>query len=160
MASAHVAHNCVLADNVILANNVMLGGYVEIGRRAFLSGGVMVHQFSRVGELCMVGGGSRVTHDLPPFCMYVIGQVQGINVVGLRRAAIPAPTRRAIRQAVKLLFYCGLSRPNALAKIKAEVEPVPEVLQLLAFCANSKRGIVAGGHRNRDAERAEGDPEA
>jgi UDP-N-acetylglucosamine acyltransferase len=59
MAYAHVAHECVIGDGAILANNVALAGHVEIGARAFLSGGVVVHQFCRVGRLAMLGGNSR-----------------------------------------------------------------------------------------------------
>ena len=49
MAHSHVAHECVLGDHVVLANNVALAGHVSLGNRSFLSGGVVVHQFCRIG---------------------------------------------------------------------------------------------------------------
>ena len=58
MAYAHVAHNCEVGDRVIIANNVALAGHVTIEDRAFISGGVVVHQFCRLGRLAMIGGRS------------------------------------------------------------------------------------------------------
>ena len=56
MVNAHVAHDCRLDDGVILTNNVMLAGHVEVGSKAYLAGGVAVHQFCRIGRLVMMGG--------------------------------------------------------------------------------------------------------
>ena len=50
-----------------------MAGYVEIGDRAFISGGVVVHQFSRIGTLAMIGGNTRVNADVPPYLSYTPG---------------------------------------------------------------------------------------
>ncbi|HKP84643.1 MAG TPA: acyl-ACP--UDP-N-acetylglucosamine O-acyltransferase, partial [Blastocatellia bacterium] len=88
MAYAHVAHNCRLGNRVILANNVALAGHVEIDDQAFLSGGVVAHQFCRIGRLAMIGGNSKIVQDCLPFVITdgVPGRASGLNVVGLRRA--------------------------------------------------------------------------
>lgn len=59
MASAHVAHNCRIADRAIVANGALLAGHVELGEGAFVSGNVVIHQFVRIGRLAMLGGGGR-----------------------------------------------------------------------------------------------------
>ena len=70
MTSGHIAHNCKIGSNTVIASCVLLGGYVEIEDGAFLSGGVLVHQFSKVGRLAMVSGNTRVNLDAPPFFTY------------------------------------------------------------------------------------------
>ena len=49
MTSGHIAHNATLGDNTVVASCALVAGYVEIGDRAFVSGGVVIHQFSRIG---------------------------------------------------------------------------------------------------------------
>src|SRR6266436_1193152 len=56
MTSGHVAHNCKIGNQTVIASCVLLGGYVEIEDHAFLSGGVLVHQYSKIGRLAMVSG--------------------------------------------------------------------------------------------------------
>ena len=50
-----------------MANNCLLAGHVTVGDRAFVSGGVAVHQFCRIGRMAMVGGHARVVRDVPPY---------------------------------------------------------------------------------------------
>ncbi len=69
MANSHVAHNCKLGKGVILANGCLLAGYVEVENYAFLSGNVVVHQFSRVGEYSMTAGQSKIPQDIPPYSL-------------------------------------------------------------------------------------------
>ena len=87
MAYSHVAHDCILNDFVILGNTTQLAGEVEIDDYAILSGGTLVHQFSRIGAHTMIQGGSKVPKDIPPYTM--VGREPltyvGLNFVGLRR---------------------------------------------------------------------------
>ncbi len=152
MVFAHVGHNCVLGDHVILANGATLGGYVQVGPRAFLSAQVLVHQFVRIGTLAMVGGGTIVTQDVPPYCMLPRTLINGPNTVGLRRAGIPADTRQALRQAIKLFFFAGLNRPNALAAIREQVPDSPELQCFTEFIATTKRGITGGTLQDETTE--------
>jgi UDP-N-acetylglucosamine acyltransferase len=147
MAYSHVGHNCSLASAVIIANATQLGGFVEIGERAFLSGIVGVHQFVRIGRVAMIGAMNRVMQDVPPFSLVQDGCVQGANVIGLRRAGIPAPTRTAIEAAIKLLLLSGLNRPNALARIQERFGHLAEIEEMSRFVAGTKRGILRGRGR-------------
>ncbi|HTL52264.1 MAG TPA: acyl-ACP--UDP-N-acetylglucosamine O-acyltransferase, partial [Planctomycetota bacterium] len=86
MAGAHIAHDCTVGDKVIMANHVLLAGYVEIGDGAFLSGGALVHQFTRVGKLCILQGKSACGMHVPPYMLVAgINEVHGLNIVGMKR---------------------------------------------------------------------------
>lgn len=142
MGLSHIGHNAVIGENVILANGVLIAGHVEIGARAFLSGNVMVHQFTRVGRLAMVGGGCRVRQDLPPFLMYQLELLHGVNTVGLKRAGICVEARKALKQAYRIVFRKNLKRAEALRRIRHEFADYPEVEELAEFIENTDRGIV------------------
>lgn len=149
MATSHVGHNCIIGDNVIMVNCVLLSGHVEVGPRAFLSGSAMFHQFVRVGELAMIGGGTRVTHDVPPFMMCTQAGVIQTNVVGLRRNGLTREERLEIRLAYKTLYRSGLHFREALARVSNTVKTEPG-RRLAAFLQNpSKRGYMhyRGGAR-------------
>ncbi len=142
MAYAHIAHDDRLGDHVILANNVALAGHVEVADRAFLSGGVVVHQFCRVGRLAMVGGNSKVVQDCLPFVITDghPARARGLNVVGLRRANVPASQVRALKEAFRLLLVSGLHRDDALLRMTALADPLVD--EMVAFVRGSKRGFA------------------
>jgi UDP-N-acetylglucosamine acyltransferase len=66
----------------------------------------------------------------------------GANLIGLERRGFPEATRNGLRQAFRLLTHAGLNTSQAVERIRAEVEPLPELDELLAFIASSTRGIV------------------
>ena len=106
MANAHIAHNCQVGHDVILVNLASLTGYCIVEDWVFLSGMVGLHQFTRVGRLSMISALSAVNKDVPPYmlCGGRPAVIQGINVVGLRRAGLAAPVREEIKRAYKLLY--------------------------------------------------------
>lgn len=142
MTSGHVAHDCTIGNDTVIASCALIAGHVHIEDQAFISGGVVIHQFSKVGRLVMVGGNSRVNMDLPPFFLYVgfDAAPKGLNLVGLRRAGFAAPQIAALKTAYRLLYRSGLKLEDALRRIEAEVA-TPETLHLVSFIRGSKRGI-------------------
>jgi UDP-N-acetylglucosamine acyltransferase len=142
MTSGHIAHNCKIGSNTVIASCVLLGGYVEVEDGAFLSGGVLVHQFTRVGRLAMVSGNTRVNLDAPPFFISSGFEIapKGINLVGLRRAGFDADRILALKQAFRILYRSGLKLADALARIEAEI-PTPDTLHMVRFFRGSKRGV-------------------
>lgn len=141
MAYAHVAHDCRIGHSVLIANNVMLGGHVEVGDRAFVSGGAGIHQFCRVGRLAMVGFNSKVTQDCLPFVITdgVPARARGLNAVGLKRAGIAPEDRQALRRAYRLLLRTGLGLEDALQRLRES--DCALVIELAAFVEGSTRGI-------------------
>lgn len=144
MAFAHLGHNCQIGDGVVIANMTMVGGHVEIGPRAFVSAACLIHQFVRIGRLAMVGGGNKFAQDIPPFCLLQFEQIQGANVVGLKRASISPIARKAIRSAIKTYFFGGLNRSNALAEIRAAHGGIAEVEEFATFIEGTNKGILPG----------------
>ena len=142
MVSAHVAHDCVVKDHVIMANHVALGGHVVVEERAFLAGLAMVQQYSRIGTLAMVGGGAGIQRDMPPYCT-TSGRrprkLEGLNVVGLRRAGIPSEARTELNRAYRQLFRSDLPIPERLDTVELTC---PEVARLVQFCRDSERGVI------------------
>ena len=144
MANCHVAHNCSIGNRVILGNNAALAGHITVEDCAIISGLTGVHQFVRIGCYAMIGGMSRVTHDIPP---YTIGgsipfKFGGLNMVGLKRHGFSLETRIALSQAFKILYRSQLGFNEALVRIEQEVKPFPEVKHWLKFCRESKRGLM------------------
>jgi len=146
MTSGHIAHNCTLWNDIVVASCALVAGHVEIESQAFLSGGVVVHQHSRIGRLAMVGGNTRVNSDLPPYFLYSDFNVaaKGLNLVGLRRAGITRDEIQALKAAFKLLYRSGLKRQEALERILIEA-PSDHTRHVVDFIEQSKRGICGIG---------------
>lgn len=142
MTSGHIAHNAAIGNNTVIASCALIAGYVEIEDQAFVSGGVVVHQFSKVGRLAMIGGNTRVNADVPPYFLYSGFNVtpMGLNLVGLQRAGIPAEDIAALKRAYRLLYIRGLKLEEALGRIAAECDS-PATSHLVGFIRASRRGI-------------------
>jgi UDP-N-acetylglucosamine acyltransferase len=141
MSSGHIAHNCTLGDRIVVASCALIAGWVEIESEAFISGGVVVHQYSKIGRLAMVGGNTRVNSDLPPFFLYSDFNVaaKGLNIVGLRRAGFKLEQLQSLKKAYRLLYRSGLNQEEALEQI--EQLPCAEARHLVGFIRRSRRGI-------------------
>ena len=156
MAYCHIAHNCELGERVIMVNNATLGGHVTVGKCAIVGGLAAAHQFVRIGEYAIIGGMSRITHDVPPFTLgagspYRFG---GLNLVGLKRHGFTLETRTALSRAFKLVYRSGLTIQEALERIEQEIEPLPEIATWVEFCKSSKRGLL-GFHDCEEKEQKE-----
>lgn len=142
MTSGHIAHNCTIGNNVTIASCALVAGYVEVEDHAFISGGVVIHQFSKIGKLAMIGGNTRVNLDVPPYFLYSGFNVApvGLNLVGLRRAGFTAARVSALKKTYQILYRQGLKLDAALDKIEAEV-PGDDSAHVVRFVRASKRGI-------------------
>lgn len=142
MTSGHIAHNSTVGSNTVIASCALVAGHVDIEDQAFISGGVVIHQYSKIGRLAMIGGNTRVNSDLPPYFLYSDFNVaaKGLNIVGLRRAGFTLSQVSALKQAYKLLFRAGLKLEDALERIETEV-PTEHTLHVVRFVRASKRGI-------------------
>jgi UDP-N-acetylglucosamine acyltransferase len=142
MSSGHIAHNCRIGHRTVIASCALLAGYVEVEDDAFISGGVVVHQFSKIGRLAMIGGNTRVNRDVPPFFLYSGFNVEakGLNLVGLKRSGYKASDLAVLKKAYQILYRSNLKLEEALARIEGEI-PTPETLHLVRFVRSSERGI-------------------
>lgn len=145
MTGAHVGHNGQVGNKVILVNLATLAGHVHVEDEAVISGMVVVHQFVRIGRLAMISGLSAVNKDVPPYtlCGGRPAVIQGLNVVGLRRAGFTPAVREDIKQVYKLLYRSSLNVSQAMDAIQQACK-TPEAARMLEFVKSSKRGVSAG----------------
>ncbi len=87
LARSHVGHDCVVDDGVTLADAVQLGGHTRVWSWANIGMGTVVHQRLQVGPGAMVGMGSAVRRNVPPFTITLgnPARTTGVNQVGLAR---------------------------------------------------------------------------
>lgn len=139
MTAGHIAHDCRIGNSTVIASGALVAGYAEVEDQAFVSGNVVVHQHSLIGRLAMIGGGVRVNLDIPPYFLFA-GTLSGLNLVGLRRAGIPAEDVKSLKSAYRLLYRSGLKLDEALRRIESEL-PGEHTKHLVGFIRRSKRGI-------------------
>ena len=144
MAYTHIAHDCKTGRMVVMANNATLAGHIHIGNHATVGGLTAIHQFVNVGDYAFIGGKSAVVKDVPP---YVIAagdraKLHGMNTVGLKRQGFSESTVLKLKKVYRLIFRIGLTLNEAIERVKAEVEQVPEVVNFIEFIQSSKRGIT------------------
>jgi UDP-N-acetylglucosamine acyltransferase len=142
MTSGHIAHNCVIGNNCVIASCALVAGHVHVEDQAFISGGVVIHQYSKIGRLAMIGGNSRVNLDVPPFFLYTDfnARPNGLNVVGLKRAGFSSEEIAVLKSAYRILYRSGLKLKDALARITSELD-TEHTRHLVKFIEDSERGI-------------------
>ena len=143
LAYVHLAHNVTLGDHIIMSNVGTLAGHVTVEDHAVIGGLAAVHQFCRIGRMACIGGCSKVVQDVAPYMLSDgnPAKTRTVNKVGLERNGISDKAQSALKKAYKILFREGLITTNALARIKSELPPLPEVTHLVEFIRNSTRGI-------------------
>jgi UDP-N-acetylglucosamine acyltransferase len=143
MAYCHVAHNCKLGNHVVMANAANLAGHIHVEDYAIIGGLTGIHQFTRIGAHCIIGGASGVANDIPPFVMASgnFTKLYGLNMIGLKRRGFPEETIAALKEAYRIIFRSKLLLAVAIRKVEREVADLPEVRQFLDFIRKSERGI-------------------
>jgi UDP-N-acetylglucosamine acyltransferase len=143
MAYTHIAHDCNIGNYCVFANGVQLAGHVEVGDRVVFGGMSGGHQFCRFGNYAMIGAGSIVVQDVPPFCM-VQGdraEICGLNVVGLRRAGLKEQEFSNIKRMFRIVFKENLTLEDALRTIVETLPASSHKDLFVQFLKNSRRGI-------------------
>jgi UDP-N-acetylglucosamine acyltransferase len=144
MATAHVAHDCVVGSQTVFANGAVLGGHVEIGDWVILGGLSAVHQFARVGAHAFLAGGAMARQDVPPYVM-VSGDPatpHAVNAEGLKRRGFTEEQIRAIRDAYRILYRSDLKLSEALERLEPQAQTRPELRTFVDFIRSSTRSIV------------------
>jgi UDP-N-acetylglucosamine acyltransferase len=144
MAYSHVAHDSVIGNSVVIANAVNMAGHVAIEDWATVGGLTAIHQFVRIGAHAFVGGASRTSQDVPPYCRGAGSPMKlyGLNSVGLERRGFSAELRGALKKAYRLVFQSNLNTSQGVERAMKEVEPFPEVRHFLTFIRDSDRGVT------------------
>jgi UDP-N-acetylglucosamine acyltransferase len=143
MMHCHIAHDCLIGSHNIIANGATLGGHVVVGDYVIVGGLVGIHQFARIGSGAILGAGSMVSKDVPPFCNATgdRARLRGLNLEGLKRRGFTTAAIDALKKAYRIIFQSKLKTKDALEKVRREISPTAEIDILLAFIAQSQRGI-------------------
>jgi UDP-N-acetylglucosamine acyltransferase len=144
MAYTHIAHDCKTGCHVMMANNATLAGHITLGDYSTVGGLVAIHQFVRIGEYAFIGGKSAVVKDVPPYVIAAGDRVKlhGLNTVGLKRHGFSSETLAELKKTYRIIFRIGLTLNEAIERVKAEVNQIPEVTNFIEFLKSSSRGIT------------------
>ena len=144
MAYSHVGHDCVIGNHCIIGNNSGLAGEVVVDDWAILSGGTLVHQFSHIGAHVMIGGGSRVRIDVPPFIKADREPLSylGLNSVGLQRRGFDKERIDIIHNIYRVIYQSGLNFTKAIERVVKEFAKSPDRDYIVSFISDSKRGVI------------------
>jgi len=144
MAYCHIGHDCAIGNNCIIGNTTGMAGEVKVDDWAIISGGSLVHQFTRIGGHVMIGGGSKVRTDVPPFIKADRDPLSfmGINSVGLTRRGFTKERIDEIHNIYRALYQNGMNFSKALGYIENEFRQSPDRDYIVEFIRKSERGII------------------
>ena len=143
MISSHVAHDCNVGNNVIIANNVPLGGHVTLEDNVVIGGNAAVQQFTRIGQMAMIGGMTGVLHDVIPYGLSTGNRnsLQGLNLIGLRRAKFENKDILGLSEAYKEIFATKNINEN-ISKLNGSFQENPLVKNVIDFITKDKKRSI------------------
>ena len=143
MISSHVAHDCQVGNNVIIANNVPLGGHAIIEDNVVIGGNSAVQQFTRIGKMAMIGGMTGVLHDVIPYGLSTGNRnsLQGLNLIGLRRAKFENKDILGLSEAYKEIFASKNINEN-ISKLNGSFQDNPLVKEVIEFITKDKKRSI------------------
>ena len=144
MASAHVAHDCIVGSHCVFANLATLAGHVEVGDHVILAGFTGVHQFCKIGAHAFIANNTAVTRDVPPYIMAVGHPAvpHSVNATGLSRRGFTADQVRNIKAAFRTLYRSELPLEEAVTRLKEAAATQPEIAPFVEFIGRSTRSLV------------------
>ena len=105
MAGCHIAHDAQLGDRVIIVNSAAVAGHCIIEDDVIVGGLSGIHQFVRIGRGAIIGAVTMVTNDVIPYGLVQAprGELDGLNLVGLKRRGVARADITALRAAFQML---------------------------------------------------------
>lgn len=105
MTGAHVGHDAQIGNRVILVNNVAVAGHCVLGDDVIVGGLSGVHQWVRIGRGAIIGAVTMVAQDVIPYGLVQAprGELDGLNLVGLKRRGVDRSEITALRAAYQML---------------------------------------------------------
>ena len=143
MIASHIAHDCKVGNNVIIANNVPLGGHVIVEDNVVIGGNSAVQQFTRIGKMAMIGGMTGVLHDVIPYGLSTGNRnsLQGLNLIGLRRAKFENKDILGLSEAYKEIFATKNLTEN-ISKLNSSYQHNQLVKNVIDFITKDKKRSI------------------
>jgi UDP-N-acetylglucosamine acyltransferase len=160
MANTHVGHDSHVGSRCVVANGAALAGHVTVADGVIIGGLSGIHQFVRLGAVCMIGAGAMVAQDIPPYCMAQGDRatVQGLNRVGLERNGGTREDLAILREVYRVVFTPqGTEAQDKVFKdrvafAKTIVGANVRGLDFVAFIERTERGIAAHHRAGSDLD--------
>ncbi|MFT6024108.1 MAG: UDP-N-acetylglucosamine acyltransferase [Ascidiaceihabitans sp.] len=124
MAGCHIAHDAVIGDRVILVNSVAVAGHCVLEDDVIVGGLAGIHQFVRIGRGAIIGAVTMVTNDVIPYGLVQAprGDLDGLNLVGLKRRGVARADITALRAAFQMLAQGEGTFHDRAERLGAETE--------------------------------------
>jgi UDP-N-acetylglucosamine acyltransferase len=150
MACCHVAHDCVIQNHTVIANGVLLAGHVTVEDHVVFSGMTGAAQFVTVGRLSYIAGMTALSQDVPPFVKVQggVGEVRGLNTLGLKRAGLDHRALVALREAYRIIWMSDLTLKEAIVEIYNLEDKTDEVNELVGFLQKKSEGRFGRAREN------------
>ncbi len=105
MAGCHIAHDAIVGNRVIVVNNAAVAGHCVLEDDVIIGGLSGIHQWVRIGQGAIIGAVTMVTNDVIPYGLVQAprGDLDGLNLVGLKRSGVARSDSTALRAAFQML---------------------------------------------------------
>ncbi len=105
MAGCHIAHDAQIGDRVIVVNSAAVAGHCVLEDDVIIGGLSGIHQWVRIGRGAIIGAVTMVTNDVIPYGLVQAprGELDGLNLVGLKRRGVQRSDITALRAAFQML---------------------------------------------------------
>ena len=143
MIGAHIAHDCVVGNNVVIANSAAIAGHAKISDDVIIGGNCGIQQFTRIGRMAMIGGMTGVLNDVIPYGLSTGNRniLQGLNLIGLRRAKFENKIIMELSKAYKKIFASKNLNEN-INKLNGEFKENPLVKDVIDFITKDKKRSI------------------
>lgn len=147
MAGCHIAHDCIIGNNVIVVNQAAIAGHCVLEDEVIVGGLSGVHQFVRIGRGAIIGAVTMVTNDVIPYGLVQAprGELDGLNLVGLKRRGVSRADITALRAAFQMLAQGEGAFQDRAKRLGEETDSVP-VQEIVEFIMGaSDRSFLTPG---------------
>ncbi len=124
MAGCHIAHDAQIGDRVIVVNSAAVAGHCVLEDDVIVGGLSGIHQFVRIGRGAIIGAVTMVTNDVIPYGLVQAprGELDGLNLVGLKRRGVNRSDITALRAAFQMLAQGEGTFHDRAERLGAETE--------------------------------------
>tara|TARA_R110002094_G_scaffold12070_10_gene22044 strand:+ start:1631 stop:2413 length:783 start_codon:yes stop_codon:yes gene_type:complete len=134
MAGCHIAHDAIVGDRVIVVNSAAIAGHCVLEDDVIVGGLSGIHQWVRIGQGAIIGAVTMVTNDVIPYGLVQAprGDLDGLNLVGLKRGGVARSDITALRAAFQMLAQGEGTFHDRARRLGEETES-PYVRQIVDF---------------------------